>query len=81
METNPGPHSEQFEKSLCEGLAKLCQAAPTDIVMSVLAAWSPTKSGNDIRATWSQGKKFLATTLKGTLAWLTNTRESEVKGT
>ena len=81
VETNPGPESVGFEKSLCDGLAKLCQAAPSDTVRSVLSVWSPTKPGNEIRAAWSQGKRFLAPSLKGTLAWLTNTRESEVKGT
>ena len=31
--------------------------------------------------TWQQGKRFLATDLKGTLAWLTSSRECDVKGT
>ena len=83
VETNPGPHTDAggFERSLCEGLAKLCRAAPTEMVRSVLSVWSPSKPGNEIRSTWSQGKRFLAPALKGTLAWLTNTKESEVKGT
>ena len=83
VETNPGPHSDTdgFERSLCEGLAKVCRAASTEMVRSVLSVWSPLKPGNEIRATWAQGKRFLAPALKGTLAWLTNTKESEVKGT
>ena len=43
--------------------------------------WSPSKPGNKIRTCWAQGKRFLAPALKGTLAWITNTKESNVKGT
>ena len=83
VETNPGPGlgSEGFERTLVEGLAALCRDAPSDTVRSVLGVWSPAKPGNEIRACWSQGKRFLAPVLKGTLAWLTNTKESDIKGT
>jgi hypothetical protein len=70
-----------YERSLVEGLAKLCRAAPSDTVRSVLGVWSPSKPGNEIRVTWQQGKRFLAPDLKGTLAWLTNSRECDIKGT
>ena len=81
VETNPGPQSADFERVLIEGLANLCRAAPTDSVRNVLSTWSPAKPGNEIRASWALGKRFLAPALKGTLAWLTNTRESDIKGT
>ena len=83
VETNPGPLTAEvtFENRLVEGLAKLCRAAPSDEVRKVLGVWSPGKPGNEIRNTWQHGKGFLAPALKGTLAWLTNCRESDVKGT
>ena len=46
-----------------------------------MGVWSPTKPGNEIKIAWSQSKIFLAPVLKGTLAWLTNTKESGLKGT
>ena len=87
VETNPGPPTVEvgaaqgYERCLVEGLAKLCRAAPSDTVRSVLGVWSPSKPGNEIRVTWQQGKRFLAPDLKGTLAWLTNARECDIKGT
>ena len=85
VETNSGPigpeDGERYEQCLVEGLAKLCRAAPTDTVRNVLRVWSPNKPGNEIRSTWQQGRRFLAPDLKGTLAWLTQARESDIKGT
>ena len=85
VETNPGPAAVEvaqgYEQSLVEGLAKLCRAAPSDTVRTVLGVWSPNKPGNEIRNTWQQGRRFLAPSLKGTLAWLTCSRECDVKGT
>ena len=85
VETNPGPVEvniqDSYESSLVEGLAKLCRGAPSEKVRSVIGVWNPNKPGNEIRSTWQQGKRFLAPDLKGTLAWLTNTRECDVKGT
>ena len=86
VEQNPGPNSDNvvaqgYESSLVEGLAKLCQQAPSEKVRSVLGVWNPNKPGNEIRAVWEQGRRFLVPDLKGTLAWLTMTRECDVKGT
>ena len=85
VETNPGPATvnvdQGYEQSLVDGLAKLCRTAPSDTVRNILGVWSPTKPGNEIRSTWQQGRRFLAPDLKGTLAWLTMTRECDVKGT
>ena len=82
VESNPGPAGgDGYEQSLVEGLAKLCRAAPSDTVRSVLGVWSPSKPGNEIRSTWQQGRRFLAPDLKGTLAWLTMIRECDIKGT
>ena len=87
IETNPGPGptvvevGQGYEQKLVEGLAKLCREAPSETVRNVLGVWNPNKPGNEIRNTWQQGKRFLSPTLKGTLAWLTNTRECDVKGT
>ena len=87
VETNPGPPTvevttqESYEQSLVEGLDRLCRAAPSEKVRTVIGVWKPTKPGNEIRNTWQQGRRFLSPDLKGTLAWLTNTRECDVKGT
>ena len=85
VETNPGPESavnpEGYEQDLVEGLAKLCRAAPSESVRNVLRVWSPTKPGNEVRNAWQQGRRFLAPELKGTLAWLTVTRECDINGT
>ena len=81
VESNPGPGdvAQGYEQCLVEGLAKLCRAAPTETVRSVLGVWNLSKPGNEIRSTWQQGRRFLAPDLKGTLAWLTMTRECDIK--
>ena len=44
VESNPGPHSESFEKSLCDGLANLCRDAPSETVRSVLGGMEPNQA-------------------------------------
>ena len=48
VETNPGPHTDAggFERSLCEGLTKLCRAVHTEMVRNVLSVWSPSSLVN-----------------------------------
>ena len=41
--------------------------------------WNSAKKSNVIRNLWATGRKFPAPDLKATLAWLTNTKESDYK--
>ena len=75
VERNPGPVSDQHVR---DGLAKLICAAP-EKVWNVLMVWDIAKPSNVIRNTWTGGRKFSEPDLKATLAWLTNTTESDYK--
>ena len=77
VESNPGPGSIS-EQSKRDCLAGLIREAP-EKVGNVLMVWDPSKPSNVIRNTWSTGKQFPAPDLKATLAWLTNTKESDYK--
>ena len=78
IESNPGPTVSVSEQSKRDSLAGLIREAP-EKVGNVLMVWDSAKPSNVIRNSWATGRQFPAPDLKATLAWLTNTKESDYK--